>query len=792
MTSKTSRDASMRFPKGKKDAAKLVGIDGPTQKLIDLLTRVEGVKKQKLRVVSIVGVGGLGKTTIANSVYERLRGQFESHAFVSVSLKPDMKQILSSILRQVSKDKCTNAGEKDRDELLRSIRDFLVNKRYLIVIDDVWNVEAWEIIKCALIDKNVGSRVIVTTRKMDVAKFSSMDGELYELDPLSEKDSRRLLCKRIFNEDVGIHSDLEEVTMKILKKCGGIPLAIITIASMLASMPRTKYEWYGVHNSMGSGLETDKTLDKMRNILHLSYSELPFYLKPCLLYLSMFPEDFEIRINDLVRLWLAEGFIYGKQGSNLYDIGEKYFNELVNRSMIQLVEINEFGVAKTCRVHDMILDLIISLSTQENFAIILDGSHLKSTMHSIRRISLHDKVDGNREDSKEEQIILPTTVSISHARSLVVLGNAVQLMPPLSWFSVLRVLCLKNVPSKVIHPKDLGSLHHLRYLELGGEVEPGLLEGIGNLKLLKTLNLKLLKTFNLWGPSIEELPTSIVELQGLEHLLMDKRKLTGLKLPDGIGNLTSLQELSGLDVNNSPSTLTELGKLTELRTLALKGLGENESYMKTFLQSLSNLGNLRTLEFYSSTGTISLDNMSDQWRGPVHLQSFNGGVSTFFALPRWFSSLSELSCLFIRVNVLRQVDLQLLGALPVLRILYLQAASRGVTEERLAIGGDQSFRSLAKFRFMHYSSCWLVFGPGAMPKLQSFGLYLEAQKTASGGIDVGWENLTSLKHVTVTVDCDGARARKVEDVETRIRDVVGSHPNHPTLELSRVSEQFMT
>ena len=124
-------DIDPRMPSLYQDAAKLVGIDGPTQKLIDLLTRVEGVKKQKLRVVSIVGVGGLGKTTIANSVYERLRGQFESHAFVSVSLKPDMKQILSSILRQVSKDKCTNAGEKDRDELLRSIRDFLVNKRYI-------------------------------------------------------------------------------------------------------------------------------------------------------------------------------------------------------------------------------------------------------------------------------------------------------------------------------------------------------------------------------------------------------------------------------------------------------------------------------------------------------------------------------------------------------------------------------------------------------------------------------------------------------------------------------------
>nr|CAB3491442.1 unnamed protein product [Digitaria exilis] len=124
-------DIDPRMPSLYEDAAKLVGIDGPSEKIVGLLTRGEGVQKQKLRVVSIVGVGGLGKTTIANSVYERLRRQFDCGAFVSVSLKPDMKHILSSILRQVSQDKCSNAGEKDRDELLRSIKDFLMGKRYV-------------------------------------------------------------------------------------------------------------------------------------------------------------------------------------------------------------------------------------------------------------------------------------------------------------------------------------------------------------------------------------------------------------------------------------------------------------------------------------------------------------------------------------------------------------------------------------------------------------------------------------------------------------------------------------
>ena len=144
----------------------------------------------------------------------------------------------------------------------------LQNHRYFIVIDDVWNEEAWKFIKCALIDNNLGSKVIVTTRNVVVADLCSVDGAKYELDPLSNADSKRLLCKRVFNEVEGIHSELEEVAKKILKKCGGVPLAIITIASMLASLPnKTKYEWYRVYNSMGSGLEKDDSGEHARNII---------------------------------------------------------------------------------------------------------------------------------------------------------------------------------------------------------------------------------------------------------------------------------------------------------------------------------------------------------------------------------------------------------------------------------------------------------------------------------------------------------------------------------------------
>ncbi|CAO2148643.1 unnamed protein product [Urochloa humidicola] len=752
------------------DAAKLVGTDGPVEKISNMLTGEKGIPNKKLMIVSIVGVGGLGKTTIANLVYERVGGQFDCQAFVSMSLKPNMKNILSKILRQVSEDKCTNAGEKDLDELIRSIRKFLIDKRYFIVIDDLWDKEAWENIKCVLVDMSIGSRVIVTTRNNDVANFSSVNDEVYELDPLSYEDSRRLLCKRVFNEEEGIYSELEEVTKKILKKCGGIPLAITTIASMLASIPnRTKYEWHGVYNSMGSGLERDKTLDNMRKILHLSYSDLPTYLKPCLLYLSMFPEDYKIQKSDLVRLWVAEGFVVGKLGSNSYDTGERYFNELVNRSMIMPVDMDKYAVASACRVHDMVLDLIINISAQEIFCTISESPHNTSTYFKIRRISLQSK-----------QKTLQATDNMSSARSLIVHYDGVLEIPPLSIFSVLRVLSIEGIRGNIIIHTGLGRLHHLRYLKLGGRVELEVLEGIGNLKVLKTLDLS--------EASKGKLPACIVQLHQLEHLLMNRT----MEFPDGLGNLTSLQELSVINVDKSPNTLAELGKLSELRVQTIKGFRKTKSYMKTFLQSLSNLGNLRTLKFDDFSGSGSLNRVSGRGNGPEHLQAFNGGGITFSELPRWFSTLYELSDLSISTDVLRQVDLQLLGALPALHFLVLHVHPNGTTEEQLVIGSDHPFRSLLEFRFLHHSKCWLVFEQGVMPRLRRLELYFEARERVDGGFVVGLENLTSLQQVTVQVDCYEARMREVEDAETKLWDAVDSHPNNPNLVQSRLYEKYMT
>ena len=180
------------------------------------------------------------------------------------------------------------------------------------------------------------------------------------------------MYERIFGkEDKAKHIDVDEqlteISDRILKKCAGVPLAVVTIASLLASKRRNKLEWYDVCNSIGARLEENNVVKDMRKVLSLSYYAMPSHLRTCLLYLSMFPEDYEINKGHLICLWIGEGFIQpSKQERSLFEIGESYFNELVNRSMIQTKYDSYSSTIDSCRVHDMVLELICSLSGEEN------------------------------------------------------------------------------------------------------------------------------------------------------------------------------------------------------------------------------------------------------------------------------------------------------------------------------------------------------------------------------------------------------------------------------------------
>ena len=190
-------------------------------------------------------------------------------------------------------------------------------------------------------DNDVGYTIITTN-------VAEQAGGSYKLKPLSSNNSWKLFFRRVFgnknkdnNEETKKCPDdeLAEVSDIILKKCAGVPLAIITMASLVACKARNKLESYEVYNSIGTGMENNMDVENMRKILSFSYYELPCHLRSCLLYLSMFPEDFKINKDRLIRLWIAEGFIQCEEhGKSLFELGEFYFNELINRSMIQLIQ----------------------------------------------------------------------------------------------------------------------------------------------------------------------------------------------------------------------------------------------------------------------------------------------------------------------------------------------------------------------------------------------------------------------------------------------------------------------
>ncbi|KAF8690586.1 hypothetical protein HU200_040953 [Digitaria exilis] len=429
----------------------------------------------------------------------------------------------------------------------------------LCVIDDLWKELPWETIKLALKDRHHGSKIIITTRSKAVAEH--VGGDIYELKPLSTLDSRELFYKRTFESVDDCPADLSQVTEKLLRKCGGVPLAIITTASLLASKPRYSVEWEKVYNSIGSGFENNPDVDKMNMILSLSYNDLPFHLKTCLLSLSKYPEDHVIRKDVLIWSWIAEGFIT-PAGTTLQETGEGYFIELINRSLIQPVKQKTFDPlgereVYACQLHDMVLDLITKLSVEEGFVTtsFSDGEQAgASLLHQsqrdvIRRLSLHKSSNTNASINENKEL--------SKVRSLDVFGHA-GLMPALSRFRVVRVLQLDDCSHlDKNHLKDLSHLYLLKFLRLHGLSDNELLESISKLESFETLDIR-------GCTKVIKLPLSFGKLYKLVRLLAER-----LELPDGVvlENMKSLLELVG--ILPTLHSMTEIGKLRDLKILEL-------------------------------------------------------------------------------------------------------------------------------------------------------------------------------------------------------------------------------
>ncbi|KAL6622916.1 hypothetical protein ACP70R_032795 [Stipagrostis hirtigluma subsp. patula] len=748
------------------EAASLVGIDAPRDEIIKLVMDEE----PSLKVVSIIGFGGSGKTTLANEVYKKIGEQFKCLAFVSVSQNPDIRKILCAILYQVKKEDYANAQWNDEERLISLLRDFLKDKRYIIVMDDVWSIQAWKTIKSALPENSCCSRIIVTTRNANVAKSccSPCQDLAYQVRPLSEADSKTLFNRRVFGSEDKCPPYLKDVSTEIIKKCGGLPLAIITLGSLLATKLDRREEWISVRNSIGAGLEKNPDVEEMRTVLSLSYNDLSLHLKTCLLYLSVYPEDYDIQMEDLVRRWISEGFINVDCGRNLLEVGQNYFNDLINRSMIHPIDISYDGQAKACRVHDMILDFIKSKAVEENFITFNGGqSHILVSQDKVRRLSI-DFLGG-------ENVIPLSSMVTDHVRSLSIFGYVEQ-MPPLSEFPALRVLALdRSEKLDNCYLRNLGKLHLLRYLRIEGSNITQIPEQIGELKCLETLDLH--------GTGIRELPASIVKLRQLKWLLTD-----GVKLPHNIGTMQALEKLSSIAVGDSTpiDSLQELGSLTRLRTLVIKwcisnSYGDKVAYVDNLICLLGKLGSANLKQLYVKTDGSLVQIPLDSWSPPPYLlqELISTSDLCICEVPKWISSLVNLTCLQIGVNKVRQETLDILGYLPALLSLTLYSSQETDSKERLVICSNM-FCCLKQLLF-YCELGLLMFEAGAMPNLKDLEFQIMARETRSmSSPDLGIRHLSALRDLCVWIDCRDARDEEVHKIEAAIRNAARLHPNHPT------------
>ncbi|KAK4728185.1 hypothetical protein R3W88_021173 [Solanum pinnatisectum] len=455
-------------------------------------------------------MGGLGKTTLAQMVFndQRVIEHFHPKIWICVSEDFNEKRLIKEIVESIEEK---SLGDMDLAPLQKKLQDLLNGKKYLLVLDDVWNEDQdkWAKLRQVLKVGKSGASILTTTR---LEKVGSIMGTLqpYELSNLSQEDCWLLLMQRAFGHQEEINHNLVPIGKEIVKKCGGVLLAAKTLGGLLR-FKREEREWEHVR-------------DSILPALRLSYHHLPLDLRQCFSYCAVFPKDTEMEKENLISLWMTHGFLLSKGNLELENVGNEVWNELYLRSFLQEIEVK--SVQTYFKMHDLIHDLATSLFSAS------------TSSSNIREIIV--------EDYLHMMSIGFTEVISSYSRS------------HMQKFVSLRVLNLSCIGLKQL-PSSIGDLVHLRYLNLSGNLSIRCLPK----QLCKLQNLQ---TLDLHGcHSLSCLPKETSKLGSLRNLLLDG--CYGLTcMPPRIGSLTCLKTLGCFAVGRKKSS-----QIGELRNLNLYG-----------------------------------------------------------------------------------------------------------------------------------------------------------------------------------------------------------------------------
>ncbi|KAL8142121.1 hypothetical protein V2J09_015153 [Rumex salicifolius] len=666
-----------------------------------LMSQVMNTEERNCSAVMVVGPPGSGKTVLAKSIYDddRVRSHFRIKASVRLSPRFDVANVLSLLLSQIPHSRDTTG------DVANDLKNSLKGKRYLVLLDDVWSLGHWYVIKHALPDDSNGSRVVITSTKMDVARsIAASSTQIHLVDGLNKEESWSLFCSKAFPDQNGAcPRDLMVLSEEIVHKSEGSPLGILAVATLLGRKQRWPSEWTKVRDNLRSEMESNTLFTDLNNSIQQCFDDLSANQKCCLLYFSLFPQGSYIERARLIRLWVAERFVHGHGEKPAEEVAEEHLNELIRRHLVVAHRDFDYRV-KNCTVRNFLHYFLTSKSRKEDFAVMLDNPTTKPG-DSVRRLSVADSTTLH-----SKRVCTLVTFGISKPESpaqIVTLSNQFENLKVLDFQGAL----LSDFPDCV---KDLGLL---RYLSLRGSINICLIpSSIKKLRYLEFLDLKY--------TSVTWLPKEICLLHKLRHLLVyhyhqslyDTSGLAqGVKLIGEIKGLSRIQKLTLVKAEKEQNFYDQLGCLTQLQKLGLTNLRESNG--KSLCESLAEMKRLSVLDLRSSEKSEFLDlDYPDLPCNMLQRVSLTGHLKK---LPGWIRSLTSLVRIQLRWSRLETSPIQDLQGLNNLIELHLADAFVG---DLLKFGRD-GFVSLRVLRLEELTELRKVeVSKGSMPKLESLTL----------------------------------------------------------------------
>ncbi|KAJ0640300.1 putative P-loop containing nucleoside triphosphate hydrolase, leucine-rich repeat domain superfamily [Helianthus annuus] len=690
------------------DTSRIVGRQEEIKELLVKLFE-NGSCTQNFSIVPIVGMGGLGKTTLARILYDdaEVKKHFELKAWVSVSDQFDIFNISKVILQSV---KGEGNEFTDQNLLQVALKNQLKDKRFLIVLDDVWSEshEDWQTLVSPFKECAAGSKIIMTTRKVQLlTKLGYV--HLNHVQTLSHDDAVSLFAQHALGADnFDSHPVLKQYGEGIVEKCDGLPLALIVLGRSL----RTKNEEEEWKELLNNEIWRLGKKDEIVPALRLSYNDLSACLKQLFAYCSLFPQDYMFDKDDLILLWMAEGFLnMSSSNKSMERLGVEYFEELLSRSLFQHAPNNKSLFV----MHDLLNDLATSVAGE--FFLRLDivkvKDFRKEALEKYRHMSfVREEYEAYSKfkpikSATSLRTFLAVSVELEDSWEEFYLSSKilVDLLPELPF---LRVLSLNGYFISEV-PETIGSLKHLRYLNLSCTLITCLPENVGNLYNIQSLILHRCNRLSM-------LPINFSKLKNLRHLDIRDTPLLS-KIPLGIGKLKSLQTLSKIIIGGDNGLaiaelkdLTNLHGKTHIKGLEKVELASHASEANLSQKRLSGI-ELEWSDVFNDSRKESLEKEVLDALKPHSESLIKLGIVSYGGIefPDWVGDTSYLNLISVSLRGCKHcTSLPPLGQLPSLKELYIEDINEVKAMGSELIGTSRAFTSLEvlEFRNMKRLEVW--------------------------------------------------------------------------------------